>query len=77
MSAAYNDRTQWKKESGYHPRSKAENAFFPWKGRPPATIHGPGMYARKINNQQTEAAIKVAVFNRFIQIAPPIAVKVA
>jgi hypothetical protein len=63
-------RKQWKQQSGYHRRSKAENAFFRWK-----TIHGPGMYARKIHNQQTEAAIKVAVLNRFIQIATPMAVK--
>jgi hypothetical protein len=66
------NRKQWKKESGYHRRSKSENAFFRWK-----TIHGPAMYARKIENQQTEAAIKGAVLNRFIQIAAPIAVKVA
>jgi hypothetical protein len=66
------NRKQWKKESGYHRRSKAENAFFRWK-----TIHGPGMYARKLNNQHAEAAVKVAVLNRFIQIASPIAVKMA
>lgn len=65
-------RKQWKQQLGYHRRSKAENAFFRWK-----TIHGPGMYARKIHNQQTEAAIKVAVLNRFIQIATPMAVKAA
>lgn len=65
-------RKQWKQDSGYHRRSKAENAFFRWK-----TIHGPGMYARKMDNQSTEAALKVAVLNRFIQIAPPRAVKVA
>lgn len=64
------NRKQWKKDSSYHRRSKAENAFFRWK-----TIHGPGMYARNINNQQTEAAVKVAVLNRFIQIASPTAVK--
>jgi hypothetical protein len=65
-------RKQWKKQSGYHRRSKAENAFYRWK-----TIHGPGMYARKMHNQQTEAALKVTVLNRFIQIATPMAVKVA
>lgn len=65
-------RKQWKTDSGYHRRSKAENAFFRWK-----TIHGPGMYARKMDNQQTEAAIKGAVLNRFIQINPPRAVNVA
>jgi hypothetical protein len=35
------------------------------------------MYARKMPNQQTEAAIKVAVLNRFIQMNPPTALKVA
>jgi hypothetical protein len=50
------NRKQWKKDAGYHPRSKAENAFFRWK-----TIHGPGMYAPKIDNQSTEAAVKAAV----------------
>jgi hypothetical protein len=65
-------RKQWKQESGYHRRSKVENTVFRWK-----MIHGSGMYARKIKNQQTEAAVKVAVLNRFIQIAGPIAVKVA
>jgi hypothetical protein len=63
-------RKQCKQQSGYHRRSKAENAFFRWK-----TIHGPAMYARKIINQQTETALKVAVLNRFILIAPPMAVK--
>ena len=66
------NRKQWKIESGYHRRSKSENAFFRWK-----TIHGSGMYARKIENQQTEAAIKVAILNRFIHIATPKAKKVA
>ena len=66
------NRKQWKLDSGYHRRSKAENAFFRWK-----TIHGATMYARKIENQQTEAAIKVAVLNRLIQIAAPISVKMA
>jgi hypothetical protein len=66
------NRKQWKKDAGYHRRSKAENAFFRWK-----TIHGSARYARKIDNQQTEAAIKVAVLNRFIQMAAPMAVKVA
>jgi hypothetical protein len=59
-------------ESGYHRRSKSENMFFRWK-----TILGSEMYARKMENQQTEAAIKVAVLNRFIQIATPKAEKVA
>jgi len=65
-------RKQWKIESGYHRRSKSENAFFPWK-----TLLGSGMDARKIENQQTEAASKGAVLNRFIPIATPKAKKAA
>jgi hypothetical protein len=66
------NRTQWKQESGYHRRSKSESTFFRWK-----MVHGEKMYARKIKNQQTEAAVKSAVLNRFIQIAAPRAVKIA
>jgi hypothetical protein len=35
------------------------------------------MYVREIITQQTEAAIKAAVLNQFIQIAAPKPVKVA
>ncbi len=35
------------------------------------------MYARKIEHQRTEAAIKAAVLRRFVQIAAPKAVKIA
>ena len=66
------NRKGWKIESGYHRRSKSENGFFRWK-----TILGEKMYARKTENQQTEAAVKSAVLNRFIQIAAPISVKIA
>jgi IS5 family transposase len=66
------NRKGWKIQSGYHRRSISENAFFRWK-----TVLGEKMYARKFENQKTEAAIKVAILNKFIQIAAPIAVKVA
>jgi Transposase DDE domain len=62
----------WKKSSGYHRRSHSENGFFRWK-----TIFGESMYARKNEHQQTEAAIKCAVLNRFTQLAKPKSVKVA
>lgn len=65
-------RKGWKIQSGYHRRSKSENAFFRWK-----TILGEKMYAREFGNQKTEAAIKAAVLNKFIQIAAPMSVKVA
>lgn len=66
------NRKGWKIQSGYHRRSKSENAFFRWK-----TILGEKMYARVFENQKTEAAVKAAVLNKFIQIASPEAVKVA
>lgn len=66
------NRKGWKAQSGYHRRSKSENAFFRWK-----TILGEKMYAREFENQKTEAAVKAAVLNKFIQIAAPKAVKVA
>ena len=66
------NRKGWKIQSGYHRRSKSENAFFRWK-----TILGEKMYAREFENQKTEAAVKAAILNKFIQIAAPKAVKVA
>jgi hypothetical protein len=66
------NRKGWKIQSGYHRRSKSENAFFRWK-----TILGEKMYAREFENQKTEAAVKTAVLNKFIQIAAPKSVKVA
>lgn len=66
------NRKGWKRKSGYHRRSKSENAFFRWK-----TILGEKMYAREFENQKTEAAVKSAVLNKFIQIAAPVSVKVA
>jgi hypothetical protein len=66
------NRKGWKETSGYHLRSKSENAFFRWK-----TIFGEKMYAREFEYQKTEAAVKTSVLNKFIQIAAPKVVKVA
>lgn len=66
------NRKGWKIQSGYHRRSKSENAFFRWK-----TILGEKLYAREFENQKTEAAVKTAVMNKFIQVAAPKSMKVA
>ena len=66
------NRAGWKRDSEYHRRSLSENAFFRWK-----TILGEKMYARKFDNQVTEASVKTFVLNRFIQIAKPHSCKVA
>ena len=65
-------RKEWKLQSGYHRRSISETTFYRWK-----TIFGDKMYARKVDNQITETAIKSAILNRFIQVAKPISVRVA
>jgi hypothetical protein len=63
---------EWKKQSGYHRRSKAEVAMFRYK-----TIFGPKTYARKITHQKTEVRIKCACINKFNQLGMPISVRVA
>jgi hypothetical protein len=65
-------RTEWKKQSGYHRRSKAEVAMFRYK-----VIFGPKMYARKMCNQKTEVRIKCACINKFNRLGMPVSVKVA
>lgn len=65
-------RPEWKKQSGYHRRSKAEVAMFRYKA-----IFGPMMYARKFENQKTEVRIKCAIINRFNQLGMPVSVKMA
>ena len=66
------NRKGWKIRSGYHRRSKSENAFSHWK-----TVLGEKMYARECKYQKAEAVIKAAVLSQFIPIAAPEAVKVA
>lgn len=66
------NRKQWKINAGYHRRSLSETTFFRWK-----TIFGGKLAARKFENQQTEAAVKSAVLNRFIQTAKPVSAKAA
>jgi hypothetical protein len=66
------DLKTWKIESGYHRRSLSETTFFRWK----ITL-GDKMWARHEESQKTEAAVKSAVLNRFIQVAKPVAGKVA
>lgn len=63
---------EWKKQSGYHRRSKAEVAMFRFK-----TIFGPMIYARKMASQKTEVCIKCACINKFNLLGMPISVKMA
>ena len=64
-------RKEWKKESNYHRRSLAETAMFRFK-----TIIGPTLRNRKFENQKTEAAIGVAIVNRFTEIGMPQTIRI-
>lgn len=61
---------EWKRQIGYHRRSKAESAMFRWK-----VIFGDRLSARLLANQQSEAQIKAACLNRFVTLGMPRAVK--
>lgn len=59
-------RKKWKRDSGYHRRSKAENAMYRYK-----TIFGSSLWARTLENQQVEARIKGRVLNRMTALGMP------
>jgi hypothetical protein len=65
-------RATWKKESGYHRRSRVETLMFRYK-----TILGDRLSARKASNQATEVSIKLDVLNRMTELGRPKSYKVA
>jgi hypothetical protein len=64
-------RALWKKESGYHRRSRVETFMFRCK-----TILGDKFSSRKWGNQVTEARIKLDVLNRMTELGMPKSYKV-
>lgn len=65
-------RREWKKDSGYHRRSLAENAMYRLK-----TLTGNRLWARRTDSQATEVAIRVGVLNRMADLARPQSVRIA
>jgi len=65
-------RATWKKESGYHRRSRVETLMFRYK-----TILGDRLSARKASNQATEVSVKLDVLNRMTELGKPKSYKVA
>jgi len=61
---------EWKRQIGYHRRSKAETAMFRWK-----TTFGERLSTRVLANQRAEAHIKAACLNRFTNLGMPKAIK--
>lgn len=51
-------RKQWKQDSNYHRRSLSETAMYRFK-----TIYGGELYARKMESQQAEVAVKIRCLN--------------
>ena len=65
-------RREWKKNSGYHQRSLAENVMYRFK-----TLTGNRLWARHAESQATEVAIRVGVLNRMADIARPQSARIA
>lgn len=62
----------WKKQSGYHMRSHAENAMYRQK-----TIFGSSLRSRCFKNQKTEARIRCRAMNIMTHLGMPESVVVA
>lgn len=65
-------RAQWKRESGYHRRSRVETFMFRYK-----TILGSRLATRREATQATEVAIKLDVLNRMTELGMPKCYRVA
>jgi len=61
---------EWKRQIGYHRRSKAETGMFRWK-----TTFGDRLSTRLLANQQAEARVKANCLNRLTKLGMPRAVK--
>ena len=61
---------EWKRQVGYHRRSKAETGMFRWK-----TTFGERLSTRLLANQQAEARVKASCLNRLTKLGMPKAVK--
>ena len=59
-------RKEWKKESGYHRRSIAENTMLRLK-----VTFGGKVKSRDFENQASELLLQCSALNRMIQIAKP------
>lgn len=64
-------REEWKKEKGYHIRSKSEVNMFRYK-----TIFGGRMHARKTPYENAEIKIKCKILNQFVELGMPKSYKV-
>ena len=61
---------KWKRQVGYHRRSKAETGMFRWK-----MTFGERLSTRSLANQQAEARVKASCLNRLTKLGMPKTVK--
>ncbi len=64
-------RYEWRASSGCTRQSLAENAVSRFKG-----LLGPGLSARRLDNQRVEAIVKCAVLNRMTSLGMPDSVRI-
>lgn len=65
-------KQNWKNESGYHRRSLVENLMYRFK-----TLTGDRLWARDVDVQDAEVAVRVGIINRMVVLARPKSVRVA
>jgi len=65
-------RAEWKKEKGYHIRSKSEVNMYRYK-----KIFTGQLHARKAPYEDTEIRVKCKILNQFVEIGMPKSYKVA
>jgi hypothetical protein len=68
--AAHCPTQRWQKETNYGKRALVETTMGRYKA-----IIGPGLRARDLPRQQTEAAIAIAVLNRMLDAGRPNSVR--
>ena len=56
----------WKKESGYHQQSRAENTFMRYR-----KILGDRLHARDADGQSVEARLACSILNRMTELGMP------
>lgn len=72
LTISVKGRCEWKKDMGYHRRSRNEVAMYRFKN-----TFGDKMKTRKIGNQLVEVKMKCAILNKNREIGMPRSIKVA
>jgi hypothetical protein len=69
---AQSSKQDWKDKSGYHRRSLVENLMYRFK-----VLTGDRLWARDVDVQDAEVAVRVGIINRMLVLARPKSVRIA